>query len=120
MEVIGSSKQSYFCIHFFFYTSHIINFLSYPPDDISVISKFIEAEFIQFVCPIYELLNFNVSISHNFILLSSLAVNILFPSDVNFTDFTAAVCPFIVFVFILVPGYHNFTVVSYEPLANIF
>jgi hypothetical protein len=35
---IASSKQSYFLIHFFFYTSQIINFLSYPPDEINVIS----------------------------------------------------------------------------------
>jgi hypothetical protein len=61
-----------------------------------------------------------VSISHNLILLSSDEDKIFLPSDEKFTDFTVPVWPFIVFVFTLVPGYHNFIKLSPEPLANIF
>jgi hypothetical protein len=58
--------------------------------------------------------------SHNLTLLSSLLVRMFFPSEEKSTDFTAAVCPLIVFVFILVPGYQSFTVVSFEALASTF
>lgn len=75
---------------------------------------------IQFVCPIYDDLNFNVSISHNLILLSSDEDKIFLPSDEKLTDFTEPVCPLIVFVFTLVPGYHNLIKLSPEPLTNIF
>ncbi len=80
----------------------------------------IATEFTQFVCPIYELLNFNVSISVNLIILSSPADKIFFPSGVKLTDFTGAEWHFIVLVFTLVPGYHNLIVLSYEALARIF
>lgn len=50
--------------------------------------------------------------SQSLILLSSLDDNNDFPSDVNLTDLTVAVCPLIVLVLVSVPGYHNFIKVS--------
>ncbi len=58
--------------------------------------------------------------SQSLILLSSLDDNNDFPSDVNLTDLTVAVCPLIVLVLVSVPGYHNFIKVSYDPLAKTF
>ena len=65
-------------------------------------------------------MNLSVSTSQSLTLLSSLEVSRLLPSDVNLTDRTAAVCPLMVFVFMLVPGNHSLTVVSYEALARMF
>jgi hypothetical protein len=67
------------------------SFLSSPPEHINVISRLTLALFTQLLCPIYEPLNFSVSISHIFTLLSSLAVNIFRPSEEKSTDLTAPV-----------------------------
>ena len=107
-------------MHFFFYTSQIINFLSYPPDAMIDMSDDIYAVLTQFVWPTYELLNFKVLRSHSFILLSSLAESKLFPSGVNLTDLTAAVCPLMVLVFMDVPGYQSLIRLSYDPDAKTF
>lgn len=53
-----------------------------------------------------------MSISQSLTLLSSDAVKIFFPSEENFTDLTAAVCPLMVLVLILDPGYQSLTVLS--------
>jgi hypothetical protein len=83
-------------------------------------SEFTLALLTQLLCPKNDPLNFSVSISHIFTLLSSLAVNRVFPSLKKSTDLTGAVCPLIFFVLILVPGYHNLTELSYDPLAITF
>lgn len=120
VQVIAPSKQSYFCIYFLFYTSQISSFLSYPPEQTSDISGFTLALLIQLLWPKKDPLNFRVSMSHILTLLSSLAVSSIFPSPKKSTHFTAAVWPLIVLVLILLPGYHNLTVVSYDELAITF
>lgn len=53
-------------------------------------------------------------------LLSSLADRIVLPSLKKQTDLTAAVCPLMTLVLMLVPGYHNLMVLSYDELASTF
>ena len=78
------------------------------------------AELTQFVCPTYELLTFKVSISHSLIVLSVHPLRIILPSLEKSSDNTAPVCPLIVLVLTLVPGYHRLIVESCEALASIF
>lgn len=78
------------------------------------------ALFTQFVCPTNEPLNLRVSMSHNLTLLSSEADKMFLPSAENSILLTAAVCPLIVLVFVLVPGYQSLMRVSSEPLASTF
>lgn len=100
VHVIDPSNPSYFWIYFLFYTSHTINFLSYPPEQTKDIYEFIFAEFTQLLCPMKDALNLRVSMSYNLIDLSSEAVRIFLPSLENSTDLTAALCPLIILVFI--------------------
>ncbi len=112
VRVIACSKVSYFWTAFFLVWSQIITFLSSPPEQIKFISRLSLAELTQCVCPTYELLNFKVSISHSFIVLSIHPLTIIRPSLEKSKDRTGAVCPLIVLVFTWVPGYHKFIVLS--------
>lgn len=62
-------------------------------------------------------MNLSVAMSQIFTLLSSLDDKIELASGLKLTDRTAAVCPFIVFVLVAVPGYHSLIKLSCEPLT---
>lgn len=55
--------------------------------------------------------------SQIFTLLSSLEERIKLASGLKLTDLTEAVCPFIVLVFVAVPGYQSFIKWSCDPLT---